>query len=121
MSRRPDNENHGPFYDADFARQHVKKGRLVPADGLCSSCRMPPPADWCWSHNPTCPLHMPLRGAAAITVRCEFGMLGAPAQSGVMVFRHGSNFAEFVSDDGKTRQFIRLDVLGASFTEDALS
>lgn len=123
MTRHHHNENHSssPFYDLKFAQQRVKGGRLVPtADNLCSSCRMPPPTEWCWSHNPTCPLRMPLRGAEAITVRCEFGILGVPPQPGTMTFRPGSSFATFVADNGSRCQ-VRLDVLRASFEYEAPS
>lgn len=106
-----------PFYDREFAERRMKKGRLVPdaKDELCTSCHLPPPTEWCWQHNPSCPLQMSLRGTAAITVRCAFGMFNAPPQPGTMTFTHGSNFALFVSDDGKTRSHVRLDLLSANF------
>jgi len=116
MKRQSDNHSTSPFYDIEFAKQHVKDGHLVPAeDPLCPTCRMPPPAEWCWSHNPTCPLHMPLRNAESITVRCEFSILGAPPRPGTMTFHHGSDFCQFVSDDGRSRTWLSVAALKASF------
>jgi hypothetical protein len=45
------------------------------------------------------------------TVRCTFSFLGCPEQSGTMTFRDGSEFAEFASDDGKTKTVVHRRVL----------
>lgn|SRR5262245_48910202 len=116
--KQDDNYSTSPFYDVEFAKQHIRRGRLVPdTEKLCASCHMPPPAEWCWQHNPDCPLHMPLRHAETVTVRCEFSLFGMPPKPGTMTFHHGSNHAQFVSDDGNTRTWIAIAALRAMFTE----
>lgn len=80
-----------PFYDHEFARQRRRGGQLV----------APEEDEY-------------LR--TTVAVPCSFAVFGMEPQPGMMVFHHGSDYAEFISDDHTTRTVIALSAL--RFTEE---